>query len=341
MAEYTDIDEDILSHCERDLSAPNEFVQGSSRFGTSMSGSMSSSFTFTSRIPIRRQESVNKLETSIQTPVTTFNVYLKCCYFLYFRWLYHKGIYDRPCRNFTIEDVDRLITCGAIDLDLLDFPLGRTMAAYGAFKRCQQSKSTSSSWTIPKNTPLCPTEEEFSQFVTYMENVRFSNAGRKLWPFQYSVEERPEVPEDYDEIRTQEHGLCGMLQSKGISDEECLHLIKTKDETFVDPKAKSPSDVKAAQKPVSRIGLIPKLTLKTHFKRSRSVDRPEVLSAIMPSEVKMQRPWSRIPTYRLLPSKSQEGTAFSGLRRDRDEYEERTISLPPTKKARMQWRPAY
>ena len=129
-----------------------------------------------------------------------------------------------------------------------------------------------------------------------------------------------------------------MLQSGGYQRRRVSSPYKDK---FVDPKAKSPSDVKAAQKPVSRIGLIPKLTLKTHFKRSRSVDRPEVLSAIMPSEVKMQRPWSRIPTYRLLPSKSQEGTAFSGLRRDRDEYEERTISLPPTKKARMQWRPAY
>ena len=47
---------------------------------------------------------------------------------------------------------------------------------------------------------------------------------------------------------------------EGISDEECLHLIKTRDETFVDPKAKAPGGVKAAQKPVSRLGLIPSYT---------------------------------------------------------------------------------
>ena len=43
--------------------------------------------------------------------------------------------------------------------------------------------------------------------------------------------------------------------NQGNSDEECLHLIKTRDETFVDPKAKAPGGVKAAQKPVSRLDL--------------------------------------------------------------------------------------
>lgn len=169
-------------------------------------------------------------------PVTIFNAYTKCCYFFYLRWLYKVGIYDRPCIGLTTQDVDRLLTCGAIDMDMLDFPMGRAMAAYGAYTRCSGTRPPRSAWTVKVNAPCRPSQEEFSQFATYIENTRFLNAGKRVWPFRFDVRKRPKIPEDYEEGRERDHGLWGLSKTMGISDEDCLKLFQNKDKSFVDPK---------------------------------------------------------------------------------------------------------
>ena len=166
--------------------------------------------------------------------VVVFNPYPKACLYLYIRLLNHIGIFEQPPYELTVEDVDRLIICGAILPSELNFPLGRAMAAYGAFKRYHRI-NLPESWTIPPNSPKRPTTTELVQFFTFMENIRLLNV-EAVWPFRGIAKGRPLLPEDYADIRLERHGKWGLLESRSVGDEECERLIKIKDKMYICPE---------------------------------------------------------------------------------------------------------
>lgn len=184
---------------------------------------------------IKRQETTAESIINNYPPITIFNAYTKSCFFLYLRWVYKQGFYDRPPFALTITDVDRLLSCGAISVDMLDFPLGRSMAAYGAYSRHNELNKSRPAWTVCQGAKLRPTDEELSQFIIYMENIRYLSGTRKLFPYRIGPRVRPRIPENYEDARKEVHGYWGLLES-GISDELCLSLIQTKDKSFLDPE---------------------------------------------------------------------------------------------------------
>ena len=191
--------------------------------------------------------------------IETFNAYTKACFYLYLRWLFYHGIYDRPCSVLTCEDVDRLLTCGAIDISFVDFPMGRAMAVHGALLRYHKLERNPRRWTVPSNSPICPTEVEFAQFVTFMEDTRFLNS-HLLFGFHFEAYRRPEVPEDFDEKWTEAQGLFGVRKSNKIEDGEGFKLItRITDDTFLAPNETEIPSVMNNPKPERNIAGLPPL----------------------------------------------------------------------------------
>ena len=141
-------------------------------------------------------------------PTVVFDPCPKACLYLYMRLLNDIRILESPPDNLTVEDVDRLITCGKSD------------GGYEALKRYYPRINLPESWTVPPDSPLRPTTRELEQFFAFMENIRLLNVEAVLH-FRRNAKGRPLVPENYANIRVLEGPYRGRMCQKGQL--SCLH----------------------------------------------------------------------------------------------------------------------